>query len=130
MLPWIAAASDELPQQGGAGHVVGWNRQEIAEEFQQPLGLDVLLAVLGHGKEQRLHIGLQQGSLIEQGGVEDHIRAVLVGEDVSLLPTADGGPQLDGGPGVIAPGAGVPLDPAEQAGVCGGDAVVVVHIQC
>ena len=53
-----------------------------------------------------------------------------MGEDVSLLPTADGGPQLDGGPGVIAPGAGVPLDPAEQAGVCGGDAVVVVHIQC
>ena len=52
-----------------------------------------------------------------------------MGEDIPLLPAPDGGPQLDGSPGVIAPGAGVPLDPAEQAGICGGDAVVVVHIQ-
>ena len=38
MLPRIAASSDELPQQGGAGYVIGRDGQEIAEEFQQPLG--------------------------------------------------------------------------------------------
>ena len=50
MLPRIAASSDELPQQGGAGYVIGRDGQEIAEEFQQPLGFDVLLTVLGTAK--------------------------------------------------------------------------------
>ena len=80
-------------------------------------------------EEQRLHIGLEQGGLIDERRVEDHIRAVLEGEDVPLLPPPDGGPHLNGSPGAVAPGPGVPGDPPQEPGVGGGDAVVVVHIQ-
>ena len=34
---------------------------------------------------------LQQGCLVNQGGVENHVRAVLEGEDVVFLPPPDGG---------------------------------------
>ena len=109
--------------------MVSWNRQKIVQVFQQPLSFDILIAVPRDAKEQRLHIGLEQGRLVDQSGVEDHIRAVLEWEDVVLLPAPDGGPHANRCLRAVPAGPGVPLDPPQKAGVGGGAAVVIVYIQ-
>lgn len=106
----------QIPASGRSGvrHRRDW--QEVVQEFQEPLGFQIFVAAPGDAEQQRLHIGLQQGSFVNEGGVEHRIGAVLIGEDVLFLAPADGGPHFDGGLSTVAPGPGVPFNAAEQPG--------------
>ena len=62
----VDASADEFPHEGGFGHIVCRDGQEVVQELQKALGLDILLAVPGNAEEQRLHIGLEQCGLIDR----------------------------------------------------------------
>ena len=100
------APANKFSNQRSLRHRICRDRKEIAQKLQQAFGLLVFRAVLGEiVEQQRLHIGLEQGDLIEQGRIEDRIGAVLKRKNILLLAPPDRRPHLDRGLGARSRGS-------------------------
>src|SRR5699024_8443334 len=111
----VAAAADELPQEGVLIHQLRGDGLEVLEGLDELQQLGAAHILLGHRLEKGQGVILHHRHLIGEGGVEDDIRPVLVGGDVQLLPPAHIGPHLQGVLHVGAPEVVVPHRPAGQA---------------
>ena len=79
------APANKFSNQRSLRHRICRDRKEIAQKFQQAFGLLVFRAIGGDLEQQRLHIGLEQGDLIEQGRIEDRIGTVLERKNILFL---------------------------------------------
>ena len=73
--------------------------------------------------------GFSADTLVDQGGVEHHIRVFLVREDIALFTAPHRLPALDGNKRRVAALAGIAHDAPDQAGIGGRDAVVPVQVE-
>jgi len=121
--------AEEFAQDGVVGDKMVVNGQEPFQEGEQALGLDVLGGAVGDLAQQRFDEGLEDRQLVDQRRVEHHVGVFLEGKDITLLAPADGVPAFDGILGAVAALAGIPDDAADQAGIGGGDAVLVVEVE-
>ena len=95
-------------------------------EFQQPVRLGVLGTILRYGSQNRVSVVAHHGEFHQIGGIEHHIRVLLVRVDPFLLGLKHVRPLLNS----LACGEGalvvVAHYPAQQTVVAGRDAVMVV----
>ena len=97
------------------------------EELQQAVGIGVLRTVLGHGGEDDLGMGAEDGKLDVEGGVEHDVGGLLIWEDPLVLSLAYVLPLADGLAGGVGSFVIVAHDAAQQSVVAYGYPIVVVE---
>ena len=103
--------------------------QKIFKEFQKSFRLGILRLILRYREKQGFRKRFQHRELVKRRGVEHHVRVLLEGEDMLLLPVPDRlppGNRLHGGKPARSR---VPHHPADFAVVGGGNAVVLINVE-
>ena len=120
-------SADELLHDGVVRNGLLLHRFNQGKEHQEPRGNEVGAGILRFdGLEQRFRILAQDGRLVNQARVEEHVRLFLARENVLLLPFPHGRPGFDGLEGVVAAEFIVPDHAPQQAHIRRMDAVVVI----
>ena len=119
--------SEELAHDAGVGDVFVADGEEVVEELQQAVGIGVLRTVLGHGGEDDLGMGAEDGKLDVEGGVEHDVGGLLIWEDPLILSLAYVLPLADGLAGGVGSFVIVAHDAAQQSVVAYGYPIVVVE---
>ena len=119
----------EFLQNGGTGHRVRRRGGKEADQLQHPLGLQIV-GVLGPNLGQGpFGQGPQHGQLIDEHGIDEEVRVLVVGVDVDVLAPAHLVPQGQGVGGAEVAELHIPDHAADEAVVRGGQGVVVVQIE-
>ena len=79
-------APNKFSDQGSLRYHIRRIGEKVTQKFQQAFGLCIFWPLLRNVKEQRLYIGFEHGSFIEQSRVENYVRAVLIREDIFSSP--------------------------------------------
>ena len=119
--------SDEIPHQRRLRYLLVRHRNEVMQEFHEPVRLAVLRTILRHRRQNPLGMASQHRELHQICGIEQYVRILLVRIDPFHLRAADIGPVRDGLPGRERTFVEVAHDAAQQAVVAGRYAVVVVQ---
>ena len=119
----------KLLQDGGTGHRVGGRGGEEADQLQHPLGLQIAGVVGPDLGERPFGQRPQHGQLVDEHGIDEEVRVLVVGIDVDVLAPAHLVPQGQGLGGRKVAELHIPHHAADEAVVRGGQGVVVVQIE-